>query len=209
MLAPPEYNQVYLEQVEKYNTATNTFSSIRSSLFPGETGWYVTGEPRGGFPRSIETQKLSDGRYLLLAWKPLPAPDYTTYALFTFDPATENLEKFDTIPTFPLASVNFGGGNHFPLIDLHAGKAYRIGFRSGLYQLFSINLGNRQLDNPSGGYATSHYLNNQRIADTLLKTGNLLLAGGYDFSTSSDTNRTTFVAPIRAAPGILQLLLDD
>jgi hypothetical protein len=202
----PDLKQVYVEQVEKYDAVNHTFSSIRSSLFPGETGWYVSGEPRGGFPRSIETQKLSDGRYLLMAWKQLAAYSYD-FVLFTFDPATETLEKFDTTQTFPPSSVNFGGGNHFPLIDLHARKAYLIGSQSGFYQLFSINLDNRLLDNPSGGYATSHYLTDVGTAATLLASGNLLLAGGYDTSTGHDTNRTTFVAPLRMTSATLELLL--
>jgi hypothetical protein len=164
--------------VELYDPASNGFTILQSELFPGEPDWVTYGYYYV-LPRSIDTQRLSDGRYLLLAERNLPGQVEMT--LFTFDPATKAITKFPVTPAWP-AGVPLFAQVRQPLVDRRAEKAYLLlpllsyGSSPQHYRLYTVDLRTGQRKNTSGYYNSPTWLEESSVA--VLPDGRIFLTGG-------------------------------
>jgi hypothetical protein len=80
--------------VEEFNAGTNTFSTVSNEIFDGETGWYTAWN---AMYREIEQTRLSDGRYVFLAYRVVNGE--TEYTLATFDPVSKTFARLMTTPS--------------------------------------------------------------------------------------------------------------
>ena len=196
------YGLPYLERVELYDPTTNSFSILQESLLPDETGWLIAGSVDFTNGRSIDTQRLSNGKYLLWAWKG------TTYTLVTFDPATKTFAKY--IPNPPLPTI--GVSLYTPVIDLLRGKAFNLAY-VGSYskplqaRIYTLNLGSGALDIPTGTTPLNHLTNSMGL--NLLADGRLFLTGGPTTSDSSanfyPSTKTFFATPMQGGVNLAPL----
>ena len=119
-------SNTWFEQVELYDPVDNSFSILQDTLVPGDPGWYTDGGSYNLFSRSMETQMMGDGRDLFPATKQISPSEYQP-ALFTFNPVTKQIDKFDVTPQLPTLSA--GSVNQsflWPVVNVGAGKAYVI-----------------------------------------------------------------------------------
>lgn len=192
----PTDSNIEYERVELYNPVTNGFSILQEQLFPGDPGWTIMGYT-GGMGvyalKSVETQRLQDGRYLFLAKK---MGSYT-YTLFTFDPATKAIAKFSTTPAFP-ASFHLP---YCPVLDAARGKAYLLSTdnQSGGFvnvRLYTVDLTSGQRNDPTGSFPLTSTKISQ-FGITLLGDGRLFLAGGVEIVDSAwqSVKKTWFINP--------------
>ena len=192
-LPPTGYfgDRMDVEMVELYDPVTNSFTIMKNSLFTGETGWYVA-LTNQNFNRSIDCQRLSDGRYLLVAThKDGPS------TLFTFNPVTKEIAKFATYPSLSPNNYPF---YHQPVVDNAKGRAYLLNqnyWHGNLLRLFTIDLASGARTNPTGSYNTmdDNYIS-QDVALTLLPDGRLFKAGGSCYGVYSGVWGTKFIKPL-------------
>jgi hypothetical protein len=193
----------WVEQVELYDAVANSFSILQTTLVPGDPGWYTGGGPYNLFPRSMETQMMSDGRYLFPATKQISQSQYQP-ALFTFNPATKQIDQFDVTPQ--LSTLSRDSVNQaflWPVVDARAGKAYVIYDN----QIITVFLKNGTRNAPPGYYADTYGLL-FFTGVTLLKDGRIFITGGYGYPPANSTTQTMFATPRRnIVPTILLPLL--
>lgn len=183
----PIYGGRYFERVEYYDPATNSFTMLQDTLFPGESGWTLTAMH---YPRPIEEQRLSDGRYLLYTWN----QDTNQTSLVTFDPATRQFARFST--TLPVINI--------PIVDNARARAYYYGgshpdeYNLDIY-LDTVQLATGTVYHPTGSYHLSNF-STAYCAFNLLSDGRLMLAGGsYWFGWppfDTPSNKSYFAAPL-------------
>lgn len=113
---------------ELYDPQSNTFSAISEDLFPGEAGWtFATRQS------VIDEAQLSDGRYLLLAYRAVEGK--VVYRLIVFDPVTRAFSKFNTTPDLPDSlSMNWWA----PLLNASKTIAYLPGYRAADSQQLNV-----------------------------------------------------------------------
>jgi hypothetical protein len=197
------------EQVELYNPVTNGFTILQEQLFPGDPGWSIVGSAgQIYYTSSVETQRLQDGRYLLLAQKDNYIPSYT---LFTFDPATKAIAKFTTTPDFPSSFIM----SYWPVVNAAQGKAYLLSTdsHSGSFKdvrLYTVDLATGRRNDPTGSFPLSATFVNG-FGVTLLADGRLFLAGGDEIVNSAiqSVKKTWFIKPNGSPVGSMGLLLLD
>lgn len=197
----------WVEQVELYDAVNKSFSILPNTLVPGDPRWYTGGGPDNLFSRSMETQMMSDGRYLFPATKQISESEYQP-ALFTFNPTTKQIDKFDVTPQLPTLSNGRSVNQAFlwPVVDARAGKAYVIYDN----QIITVFLKNGTRNAPRGYYADTYELL-FFTGVTLLRDGRIFITGGYGYPPANSTTQTMFATPRRnIVPNILlPLLLSD
>jgi hypothetical protein len=160
-----------IEQVELYDPGLNTFSALQPTLLPGETGWSIT---MYNGPRTPEHRMLLDGRYLMMASK--PSGQTTTHTLFTLDPATKTLARFDTVPALDPGSLQGS-----LVVDAPRGRAYVCKLSAQApYQLAVqvIELAKGNLSLAKGSYTCPDDFTLVYSGWTLLKDGRIFATGG-------------------------------
>jgi hypothetical protein len=180
----------YAETVELYDPATNTFSLLQGSLLPGEPGWFTFSLSDWNNGRSIDTQRLSDGRYLLAAFN-----GGSIFILVTFDPATKTFAKY--IPTPPLPSSGLAMV-YFPAVDLSQGKAYCLTRPNWTAPFptrnYTLNPASGSLDSPAGTTPLNDCM--YAMGMNLLADGRLFLTGGSaGMNNFSALTKTYFATP--------------
>ncbi|MCX5890221.1 MAG: hypothetical protein NTY36_12290 [Deltaproteobacteria bacterium] len=198
------------ERVELYDPVSNSFSILQEQLFPGDPGWGIMGYVWGNgvyYLNPVETQRLQDGRYLLLAKKGL-----VPYTLFTFDPATKAIAKFTTTPDFP--DYTHFALSCYPVVDAARNKAYLLNTdnHSGGFinvRLYTVDLATGRRNDPTGSFHLGSFLNEFGV--TLLADGRLFLAGGDEVVNLAvqSTNKTWFIKPTGSPVRSMGLLLLD
>jgi hypothetical protein len=200
------YGGSFQERVELYDPTSNTFSILQETLLPGEAGWVIGGSVDYNNGRSIDTQRLGDGRYLLRAWKG------STYTLITFDPATKTFAQYIPNPPLPTSGVGF----YTPVIDLLRGKAFNLAYVGSFVlpmqtRIYTLSLGSGALYSPTGTTPHNHFMGSMGL--NLLANGQLFLTGGttrndstYNFYPST---KTFFATPRQGGGTPILLLLDD
>ncbi|MHC1725171.1 MAG: hypothetical protein AB9866_04010 [Syntrophobacteraceae bacterium] len=206
---PTGSNNEY-DSVEIYDPNNNTFSLLQDHLFPADPGWSIVGNTWGAgvyYLKSVETQKLADGRYLLLAKK----FGSSVYTLFTFDPASKAIAKFATVPDFPDAF------HHpcYPIVDASRGKAYLLSTdsASGAFvnvRLYTVDLATGRRNDPMGSFPLTAG-NYSQFGVTLLADGRLFMVGGVELVNSDwqSVKKTWFINPNNSPASWLNLLLMD
>lgn len=192
----------YVEQVEYYNPATNSFSVLSGSLIPGEPGWVLDADEHS---RALEAHKLSDGRYLFRAYK--NAVSAWQLTLFTFDPASKQFAKFATNPPLPDSSVVWF---HAPVVDAAGGKAYLLADIAPYttprsYRLYTVDLTSGAINAPTGSFTLPAGVNYFSLyASALLGDGRLFFIGGSYQNNFTPYNNTFFATPTGAPPPVNQ-----
>jgi|WetSurMetagenome_2_1015567.scaffolds.fasta_scaffold00150_39 hypothetical protein len=111
------YGSAIRQLIEVYDPAHDGFTVADSGLFDADTGW--NGGTLVSYNRTLDQQKLKDGRYLFFAVKG------TAYQLFTFDPSSKAFEKAGAPIIDTTLSLTA------PVVDSARGRAYVIGERWG------------------------------------------------------------------------------
>jgi len=206
----PENSEYFYEQVEEYYPDANMFLILQEHLFPDDPGWSIMGYSLGlgvYARKSAETQRLKDGRYLLLAKK----MGFNTYTLFTFDPATKAIAKFPITPDLSASFIL----SYCPVVDAARGKAYLLttDSPSGVFfnvRLYTVDLATGRRNDPTGSFPLSE-TGFSLFGVTLLADGRLFLAGGAEIVglDYQSVKKTWFINPNRSPIGSMGLLLLD
>lgn len=158
--------------VERFDSVTGNFSTLRDVLFPGETGWGLTHDSR-----PVRTQRLPDGRYLLLAWQ--SAAEATRYRLFTYDPVSLEIAVWPVTPELPDSREVVLWS---PVVDGVRGRAHLLaqvtGASSPQVRLHSVDLATgRQWASPITHTVTpAYHLSGAAVIG--LADGRILVSGG-------------------------------
>ena len=200
----PIFGGAYLQQVELYDAATNTFSVLTDTLFSAnDPDWMPF--PFISYNRSLQTQRLRDGRYVFMAYK--VRGDSSVYTLFTFDPSDKALTRFVTQTPLPSTATD----NLFaPLIDADRSVAYILAQRSGndpvQIRLIAVDLTDGSVYIPQEYYnlPAAYYLSSAGLY--LLEDGRIMVSGGHS-QTGYNTNfsphaHTLFVTPNYTSTGM-------
>lgn len=157
----------------------------------------------------MEDQKLPDGRFLLLAWKP-GSPNQ--FALVAVDPVTKSIARFETTPPLPADdTASFWG--HSPVVDRTGGRIHLLAAvppygSPGNYRIYTVDIATGTLNGPTGAFTLPPSTNNFTWeAGTFLPEGSLA-AGGRLFFTGGTANgenggahpHSWFAEPILADP---------
>ncbi len=170
----PQADPAYVESIELYDPATNKFRVLRNTLIAGETGWYINQQM---CMRVIDDQKMTDGRYLLIAHKIVDGVD--NWMLVAFDPAKKVFVVLPAISDTPgPEQLAFPWA---PLVNNENKKAYLIGILTSSSSkpklvLYSLDLTTLVLSEEPGQFAPSYFLSS--CAQSLLKDGRILITGG-------------------------------
>jgi hypothetical protein len=184
-------------QVDLYNPATNSTSTLIPTLFPERN--FIAFVP---LRDCLDSHRLPDGRYLLAARQ-------STEFLFTFDPATKQFANYLDLP----AGINPMG---HPLVDSARGKAYiiaQVGFSSPIkLRIYTVELASQKVNSPDGFYQLPDDFS-WLGTTALLSDGRLLLVGGEENFSNPATrvaSAKTWFAQVNAVnQGSLQLMLLD
>jgi hypothetical protein len=161
----------FIEPVELYDPAQNSFSVLANALFSGETGWALS--PNG--ERAIHEQKTADGRYVLQASR--VTNSVTEVVLALFDPAARQFTKLAMNPAFrePVSVwppvVSAGENAVYFLSGYNTNSSANLVFR---VQRVDLGTGQRVA---SGELAVTNYYPGNS-ATVLLKDGRLFVTGG-------------------------------
>lgn len=161
----------FLETVEIYDPAQNTFAVLSTNLFVGEAGWAL----RTDLDRPIEDFQTSDGGYVFLASR--TTNSITEVALAIFDPATRQFTKRALQPTFTEkvvvwpAVVASGDNAAYFLSGYNTNGGANLFFR---VQRVDLATGERTTSDELS--ITNYYPGS--TAMTLLKDGRLFVTGG-------------------------------
>jgi hypothetical protein len=186
------YGSPYIQQVELYNPTTKTFSILQESLLPQEPGWMIFGMADWSNGRSIDTQRLTDGRYLLMAW------NQSTFALVTFDPATKIFAKYNPNPPLPSSGLAMA---YHPVVALGRGEAYnltRVGSWTAPFPIrnYTLNLASGSLVSPALTTPLNYCM--YCMGMNLLADGRLFLTGGgAAVSNFNPLTKTFFATPMQ------------
>jgi hypothetical protein len=180
-------------QVDLYNPATNSTSTLIPTLFPERSS--VSIYPMRDCP---DSHQLPDGRYLLAARQ-------TSGFLFTFDPATKQFANYLDLPAGIIPTGH-------PLVDATRRRAYlvaQVGFTSPMkLRIYTMNLVAQTINHPDGFYQLPDdfwWLG----TTALLPGGRLLLVGGEENHSNPATRavsaKTWFAITSTINPSLLML----
>ncbi|MEW6363976.1 MAG: hypothetical protein AB1714_04990 [Acidobacteriota bacterium] len=191
----PQAVPAYIEKVEQYNPATNKFKIYKNTLIGGQTGWYINQQM---CMRAIDDQKMTDGRYLLIAHR--TETGVLEFMLVTFDPAKKVFAALHTNPELP--ELAGGGFPWAPLLDNRENKAYLLGTsavegKTQKMSLYAVDLGTMTLTEETGQLVPSYYV--ASCAQSVVEDGRILVTGGTkDGSNFNPVANTFFAQPSSA-----------
>jgi hypothetical protein len=183
-----------VESVERFDSTTGTFTTLREGLFPGEPGWGLTQDMR-----SVGTQRLPDGRYLLLARR--SDAEATRYRLFTYDPVSLEIAVWPVTPELPDSrEVALWS----PVVDGVRGRAHLLaqvtGASSPQVRLHSVDLatGRHWLTPTTHTLTPTYHLSGAAVIG--LVDGRILVSGGSQDGTNfQPVNRSFLITPGKSA----------
>jgi RHS repeat-associated protein len=188
----------FIEPVELYDPAQNSFSVLANALFSGETGWALS--PNG--ERAIQEQKTADGRYVLQASR--VTNSVTEVVLAIFDPTARQFTKLAMNPAFkePVSAwppvVSAAENAVYFLSGYNTNSSANLVFR---VQRVDLATGQRVA---SGELAVTNYYPGSS-ATVLLEDGRLFVTGGTTAIDSQfnfkPVKNTFFVEGLPAATG--------
>lgn len=143
----PTYGGNIKTTVEYYSSTTKDFTLISSELIPSDPGWV----PIPVLTRPLDDCKMSNGKYLMMAYRTSPVP---AYALIEFDPATKLFSIINT--TSPLRDSLTDGGFADFVLNRNGNMVYLIGFDSGYDPqrvcLVTVDLNNGNTHHPDSTF---------------------------------------------------------
>ncbi|MEW6364748.1 MAG: kelch repeat-containing protein [Acidobacteriota bacterium] len=181
-------------EVELYNPSTNSFRILSNNLFGKEKGWYVAAI--SSCP--IEANRLADGKYLY--WAVGLVDGVWEYRLFTFDPASKKIVRFDTTPALPDGDTVVLDQ---PVVDKANNRAYLLGLLVGKdptqFRVYSVDLATKTLVVPTGSHTLPKGQHVDGAGLQLLQDGRIFVTGGhskwgteYDYSAINKTLFATY-----------------
>lgn len=175
-----------VNEVEKFDPKTSSFSLLQKSLFKDETDW---GVHLSHYQRPISAQKLSDGKYLLYAYK--SDGKVTKYALFTFDPKTILFKKIETKPSLPDSSTI---SLLAPIVGTETEEVFLIGASTDTptkVSLYRINTNNWEVALSKNSFTLPDKYLLSGVTASVSSDGRILLTGG-----NSEGGYSTNFSPI-------------
>ena len=175
-----------INEVEKFDPKTNSFSLLQKSLFKDEADW---GVHLSHYQRPISAQMLPDGKYLLYAYK--SDGKVTKYSLFSFDPKTVTFEKIETIPPLPDSGTT---SLLAPVVGTETGKVYLVGASVETpvkVSLYSVNINSWEVTFPKNSFTLPDKYFLSGVTASLTKDGKIFLTGG-----NSETGYSTNFSPV-------------
>lgn len=172
------YSGTNYEQVEYYNSLSNSFSVLAAQPLASETGWYTHAALLNN---DMNTYKLNNGKYLLFFYKSIP--DSTSFALITFDPQTKIFEKLSL-------NKNINTKDYWIyslVLDKSNGIVYlpAIKYNTNPYELafFAVDLNTSTVYTPGNSAPIDAGLTPASSAFTLVNNSKILMNG---FSSLTD-----------------------
>lgn len=133
--------------VEYYSSLNKNFTLVSSELIPSDPGWV----PIPVWTRPIEDCKMSNGKYLMMAYRTTPI---AAYALVEFDPATKLFSIVNT--SSPLRDSLTDGGFADFVLNSAGNMVYLVGFDSGYdpqrVSIVTVDLANGNTHHPNSTY---------------------------------------------------------
>jgi len=178
--------------VEYYQTPTNDFISQSSELIPADPGWL----PLSAYTRPMTDNKMSNGKYLLMAYRTMPT---TEYALLVFDPTTKLFSKLTT--SSPLRDSLTDGGFFDFALNKTANMAYLIGVDSGYDPqrvcVVTVNLSTGDIYHPTTTFTLPAQEYFYASYTYILSVGKILVQGinGGNAGYFTGTDKTYLLTP--------------
>jgi hypothetical protein len=117
------YASAYYSSIEEFDHTTNSFTPVSDELIDGETGWlantYSVNRPSADY-------RMSDGRYIFLAYRSQPVLEYI---LVIFNPADKSFTKLETME--PLLGGEADGSIYDFVVDIPNNRAYLLAQAEG------------------------------------------------------------------------------
>ncbi len=188
------YGSNSITVVEYYQPETNDFVLQSSELIPSDPngGWLLLND----FTKPINDIHMTDGHYLLLAYRTSPS---TEYILVTFDPVTKLFEK--VVTDTPLIDLLTDGGFFTLVLNKEKNLAYVMGVDAGSnpqkLSMVTVSLTSGKVAHPLESYT----LPNQEYffaTMTYIPSNGKILVQGINASNNSyftGTNRTYLITP--------------
>lgn len=179
--------------IEEFDHTTNSFSLLSDQIINSETDWHANSY---SVNRPSSEYRLSDGRYVFLAYR--SAPDLE-YIMVAFDPADKTFTKLYTQE--PILSGVANGGIYDFVIDIPNNRAYILGLAAGAVNpqvgIIGVDLTTGYIQHPT---STFDFPADEYLYPTLAYTpysGKILLTGVSASSSTyfSATNKTYLITP--------------
>lgn len=173
------------EAIERFARANGSFSILRNSLIPNDTGWTTL-----GVMRPIDEMRLNDGRYVIPAYR--NQNNVTERALIAFNPTTLAAERLNV--SLPASAEIEEVNGVFDRARQTLYLLYVSRNNPRLIRVYAVHLPTLQRNDPTGWHDYGAYPFYATFA--VLPNGELLLSGGTtDGSNFNPTDRTVIIAP--------------
>lgn len=188
----PTYGGTSYRSVEYFSSTTNAFTAVSSELIPTDPGWLVNAI----YTRPIADCKMSNGNYLLLAYR--NSPNYEC-ALISFNPTTKEFTKMST--STPLKDSLTDGGFFDVILNKSDNKAYVLGVDSGAtpqrLSLLTVNLTTGEIYHPTSAFTLPVGEYFYPTLTYIPSVGKILAQGinGSNNSHFTGTNKTYLITP--------------
>ncbi len=187
----PSYGGPNFTSVEYYNSTTNQFEMVSSQLIPADSGWEFVSI----LTRPIEDSRMTNGNYLLLAYR---GNIVTEYALLSFDPTTKLFSKLDI--AVPLKDSLTDGGFFDVVLNKTDNLAYLVGVDSASapqrLSIVTVDLNTNAIYHPTDGFNLQDQEYMRPTLTFVPSVGKILLQG---ISSTPDnygaTNKTYLITP--------------
>jgi hypothetical protein len=200
---PPYGGSIY-EQVEYYNSSSNSFSLLRNTIFssPSDSGWIPF--CYSSYYGIVDAQRLKDGKYLFIASR--ADGDSALYSLFTVNPTTKAFERFITKSNLPSSKVI---SCFSPIVDTANSVVYipawSVNADPTQVKLFAVSLKDSTLVGQSDYFTlpSSYYLSGTNF--NLLSDGRILMSGGHTqtgYNTNFSPHTHTYLITPNYSPAV-------
>lgn len=179
--------------VEEYDPETNSFTVFSNEIVDGESNWLMNSY---SLNRPSSEYRLTDGRYVLLAFRNNPNLEY---ALVIFDPSDKSFTRFAA--TSPLLEGVIAGGIHDYVLDIPNNRVFLLGYvaSTALQQvgIIGVDLNTGYVQHPASTY---NFPDGEYLYPTLAympANGKILLTGisSVDGSYFGATDKTYLLTP--------------
>jgi hypothetical protein len=196
-----------VEQVERFETGSKSFTVVQDTLFAGESGWSVQ-SPNAWGSMPLDRQQLQDGRYLFLAMRQVGATTTYQTRLFTVNHATQAIAPLVITPALPDFQRLPESLSPQVIVNKSRNRAYLlVVVAASEIRLYTIDLNTLRRNQPGGSYVLPAGYYVAEAGSALLQDGRLFFTGGMDNVSTENPIKNTLLARVPENLVPLYLLL--